>query len=66
LDARRSDEGKRSDGDRLLVGLASTSAKMKLFQAKMNDNRPAAAIPGPASGKAMRRKVDQKSCPAML
>ncbi len=31
----------------------STSAKMKLFQAKMNESRPAAAMPGRASGMAI-------------
>src|SRR6185503_4549297 len=32
---------------------ARIKAKIKLFQQKMNDNSPAAAIPGPASGTAI-------------
>jgi hypothetical protein len=43
---------------------ASTSAKMKLFQAKMKASSPAAAIPGPASGRATCRKVVIHRCPA--
>ena len=44
---------------------ASTSAKMKLFQAKMKANNAAAAIPGAASGKEIRLKVENHECPAL-
>lgn len=43
---------------------ASTSAKMKLFQAKMNASSPAAAMPGAVRGIEMRRNVVSHPCPA--
>ena len=44
---------------------ASTSAKIKLFHANMKASKAAAAMPGPASGKAILRKVVHQRCPAM-
>ena len=43
---------------------ARISAKTKLFQQKMNDSSPAAAMPGPASGIAMRVNVRHQEWPA--
>ena len=42
---------------------ARISAKTKLFQQKMKESSPAAAMPGPASGMAMRVSVCHQLCP---
>src|SRR5271157_1688210 len=47
-----------------LAAEARMSANTKLFQQKMKASKPAAAIPGPASGTAMRVNALHHECPA--
>ena len=44
---------------------ARISAKTKLFQQKMKASRPAAAMPGRASGRAIRVKVRHQPWPSI-